>query len=220
MQGFLQAIRKCHEQYIKKLGDPSITTMELIKTFSAQGHNVSFPPATKSRDGLNDAVVENGHSLPHKGLQNTTVAEVLMTKGEEKVGSWLWCYTNDTVYDAVKQMAHSNIGSLVVLKPGEQQLIAGILTERDYLRKVIVQDRSSKYTKVAEIMTNQLITVTSDTNILRAMQLMTENHIRHAPVIDGRIVGMISIVDVVRAVLEQQQGEVKQLNEFIQGDYR
>ncbi|KAM7518233.1 hypothetical protein LguiB_017195 [Lonicera macranthoides] len=156
-----------------------------------------------------------------KGLENTTVAEVLMTKDEEKVGSWLWCSTDDTVYDAVKQMAQFNIGSLVVLKPGDPQLIAGIITERDYLKKVIVQDRSSKYTKVREIMTEQkkLITVSSDTNVLHAMQLMTENHIRHVPVIDGRIVGMISMVDVVRAVVEQQNGEVKRLNEFIKGDY-
>ncbi|GFP98417.1 CBS domain-containing protein cbsx3 mitochondrial [Phtheirospermum japonicum] len=144
-----------------------------------------------------------------------------MTKGEEKVGSWLWCRTNDTVYDVVKRMAQNNIGSLVVLKPGEQQLIAGIFTERDYLRKMILHDRASKYMKVGEIMTNQdnLITVTSDTSILQAMQLMTENHIRHIPVIDRRIVGMISIVDVVRAVLEQQHEEVKRLNEFIKGDY-
>lgn len=166
-------------------------------------------------------LVASSPAMREKGLENTTVAEVLMTKGEEKVGSWLWCRTDDTIYDAVKQMAQNNVGSLVVLKPGEQQNIAGIITERDYLRKVIAQDRPSKYTRVAEIMTdqNKLITVTSDTNILHAMHLMTENHIRHVPVIDGKIVGMISIVDVVRAVVEQQSGEVKRLNEFIKGEY-
>ncbi|CAA0843395.1 Cystathionine beta-synthase (CBS) family protein [Striga hermonthica] len=169
----------------------------------------------------NGAKAAESRTISDKGLQNTTVAEVLMTKGEEKVGSWLWCKTDETVYDAVKRMAQYNIGSLVVLKPGEQQHIAGILTERDYLRKMVLQDRISKYTKVGEIMTEQdkLITVTSDTSILRAMQLMSENNIRHVPVIDGRIVGMISIVDVVRAVVEQQQGEVEQLKEFISGDY-
>ncbi|XP_028088446.1 CBS domain-containing protein CBSX3, mitochondrial-like isoform X2 [Camellia sinensis] len=66
---------------------------------------------------------------------------------------------------------------------------------------------------------HKLITVTSDTNILQAIQLMTENHIRHVPVIDGKIVGMISIVDVVRAMVEQQSGEVNKLNEFIKGEY-
>ncbi|KAH6776558.1 Cystathionine beta-synthase family protein [Perilla frutescens var. hirtella] len=174
-----------------------------------------------ARKGLNNATVARSHSMPEKGLQNTTVAEVLATKGKDQVGSWLWCRTDDVVYDAVKQMARNNIGSLVVLKPGEQHHIAGILTERDYLRKVIVQDRSSKYTKVGEIMTHKdkLITVTSDTNILHAMQLMTDNQIRHAPVIDGKIVGMISIVDVVRAVVQQQHGEMKRLNDFIRGDY-
>ncbi|CAK7346353.1 unnamed protein product [Dovyalis caffra] len=162
-------------------------------------------------------------SLPvrEKGLENLTVADVLMTKGEEKIGSWLRCHTTDTVYDAVKNMAKNNIGSLVVLKPGEQEIIAGIITERDYLRKIIAQGRSSKYTRVGEIMTdeNKLITVASDTNILQAMQLMTDYHIRHVPVIDGKIVGMVSIVDVVRAVVEQQGGELKRLNEFIKGEY-
>lgn len=103
-------------------------------------------------------LVASSPAMREKGLENTTVAEVLMTKGEEKVGSWLWCRTDDTIYDAVKQMAQNNVGSLVVLKPGEQQNIAGIVTERDYLRKVIAQDRPSKYTRVAEIMTDQRIT--------------------------------------------------------------
>lgn len=163
----------------------------------------------------------NSAPQQEKGLENVTVADVLMTKGDEQVGSWLWCRINDTVDDAMKNMAEHNIGSLVVLKPGEQHHIAGIITERDYMRKIIRQERPSKYTKVGEIMTdeNKLITVTSDTNILRAMQLMTDNHIRHVPVIDGKIVGMISVVDVVRAVVEQQNGELKRLNEFIKGEY-
>ncbi|CAI0436127.1 unnamed protein product [Linum tenue] len=166
-------------------------------------------------------VASSSSSAEGKGLQNVTVADVLMTKGEENVGSWLWCRSTDSAHEAAKSMAQSNIGSLVVLKPGDQQYIAGIITERDYLRKVIAQGRSSKYTKVGEIMTdeNKLITVTSDTDILKAMQLMTDHRIRHAPVIDGKIVGMISIVDVVRAVVEQQTGELKRLNDYIQGDY-
>ncbi|CAK9178509.1 unnamed protein product [Ilex paraguariensis] len=205
MQGLTRAVRTC--QGTLKLANLQHLvlrdTAEMKKVFSRYGFATSSPPTQ------------------HKGLENTTVAEVLMTKGEEQVGSWLWCRTTDTVYDAVKQMAQNNIGSLVVVRPGEQELIAGIITERDYLRKVIVQDRASKYTRVGEIMTTQskLITVTSDTNIFHAMQLMTENHIRHVPVIDRKIVGMISIVDVVRAVVEQQSGDVKRLNEFIKGEY-
>ncbi|KAJ8772576.1 hypothetical protein K2173_027753 [Erythroxylum novogranatense] len=159
--------------------------------------------------------------IPEKGLENITVADVLMTKGDDKTGSWLWCRTDDYVYDAVKNMAQNNIGSLVVLKPGDQEHIAGIMTERDYLRKIIAQGRSSKYTRVGEIMTDEkkLITVTSDTNIRQAMTLMTDHHIRHVPVIDGKIVGLISIVDVIRTVVDQQSGELKRLNEFIKGEY-
>ncbi|XP_050366472.1 CBS domain-containing protein CBSX3, mitochondrial-like isoform X2 [Argentina anserina] len=155
-----------------------------------------------------------------KGLENVTVEDVLTNKNDG-TGPWLWCHTDDTVIDAVKNMAKNNIGSLVVLEPGEQQYIAGIITERDYLRKIVAQDRSPIYTRVGEIMTNEnkLITVTSDTNILQAMQLMTENQIRHVPVVDGKLVGMISIKDVVRAVVEQQSGELKQLNQYIRGEY-
>ncbi|CAI9763729.1 unnamed protein product [Fraxinus pennsylvanica] len=221
MQGLMRAVRSCHESlHLKHLGHSHTgNKTELKKVLSRYERATSSP--TRRNEDSNNLIVADSHTIADKGLKNTTVAEVLMTKGEERVGSWLWCHSNDSVYDAVKQMAQNNIGSLVVLNPGEQQLIAGIFTERDYLRKVIVQDRSSKYTKVGEIMTdqNKLISVTSDTNILQAMQLMTENHVRHAPVIDGKIVGMISIVDVVRAVVEQQRGEVKRLNEFIQGDY-
>ncbi|XP_010925983.1 CBS domain-containing protein CBSX3, mitochondrial-like [Elaeis guineensis] len=160
-------------------------------------------------------------SLPQRGLENTTIAELFKAKGEDKAGAVYWCSTTDTVYDAVKNMTQHNTGALVVVKPGDEKLLAGIITERDYLQKIIVQGRSSKATRVGEIMTeeNKLITVSSDTNILQAMQLMTDKHIRHVPVIDQKVVGMISIVDVVRAVVEQQHQEVKRLNEFIRGDY-
>ncbi|GMP44959.1 hypothetical protein CsSME_00013667 [Camellia sinensis var. sinensis] len=206
MQGLARVVRACKETLKLATLQHSLVrdTAEIKKVFSRYG------------------CISSSHAMREKGLEDTTVAEVLMTKGEEKVGSWLWCCSDDTIHDAVKQMAQYNVGSLVVLKPGDQQLIVGIITERaDYLRKVIAEDRPSKYTRVGEIMTDQhkLITVTSDTNILHAMQLMTENHIRHVPVIDGKIVGMISIVDVVRAVVEQQSGEVKKLNEFIKGEY-
>ncbi|KAJ9166075.1 hypothetical protein P3X46_020874 [Hevea brasiliensis] len=204
MQGLIRGVRSCQE--ILTVGIPKHfhwkDIVERQNIFSRFECVISSPP------------------MPEKGLENLTVADVLMTKGEEKTGSWLWCRTNDTVYDAVNNMAKNNIGSLVVLKP-EEQHIAGIITERDYLRKIIAQGRSSKYTRVGEIMTDEkkLITVTSDTNILQAMQLMTDNHIRHVPVIDGKIVGMVSIVDVVRAVVEQQDKELKRLNEFIRGEY-
>ncbi|CAA7048025.1 unnamed protein product [Microthlaspi erraticum] len=160
---------------------------------------------------------------PEKGLENLTVADVLLTKDTDggKVDTWISCRTNDTVYDAVKNMAKHNIGSLVVLRPGDHQYIAGIVTERDYMKKIIGAGRSSKFTKVGEVMTDEskLVTVSSGTNIIKAMQLMSENHIRHVPVIDGKIVGLISMVDVVRAIVDHQNGELKRLNQFIKGDY-
>ncbi|KAB2023316.1 hypothetical protein E1A91_D06G010100v1 [Gossypium mustelinum] len=199
MQGLIQGLRSCWQERIK---------LAILRNSGGHNRKNMF-----SRTGS----VET----EEKGLENITVADVLISKGEENVGSWLWCRVNDNVDDAMKNMAQHNIGSLVVLKPGDQLHVAGIITERDYLRKIIGQGRSPKYTRVGEIMTdeNKLITMKSDTSILQAMQLMTDNHIRHVPVIDGRIVGMVSIVDVVRAVVEQQNGELKRLNDFIKGEY-
>ncbi|XP_042467324.1 CBS domain-containing protein CBSX3, mitochondrial-like [Zingiber officinale] len=113
--------------------------------------------------------------LEEQGFESTTIRDVLTAKGKNADGSWLWCTTDDTVYYAVKSMTQHNVGALVVVRPGEEKAIAGIVTERDYLRKMIVQGRSSKSTKVGDIMTgeNKLITVTPDTKVLQAMQLMT-----------------------------------------------
>ncbi|XP_020586328.1 CBS domain-containing protein CBSX3, mitochondrial-like [Phalaenopsis equestris] len=160
--------------------------------------------------------------LEEHGFESTKIADVLNAKGKGADGSWLWCSTDDTVYDAVKSMTQHNVGALVVLKPGADEAIAGIITERDYLRKIIVQGRSSKSTKVGDIMTeeNKLITVTPDTKVLKAMQLMTDNRIRHIPVIDDKkMVGMVSIGDVVRAVVREHREELNRLNAFIQGGY-
>ncbi|KAH7676214.1 CBS domain-containing protein [Dioscorea alata] len=160
--------------------------------------------------------------LEERGFESTTISDILKAKGKNADGSWLWCTTNDTVYDAVKSMTQHNVGALVVVKPGEEKAIAGIITERDYLRKIIVQGRSSKSTKVGDIMTeeNKLITVTPDTKVLLAMQLMTDNRIRHIPVIDERgMIGMVSIGDVVRAVVTEHREELNRLNAYIQGGY-
>ncbi|GAB2228603.1 hypothetical protein Droror1_Dr00022723 [Drosera rotundifolia] len=119
-------------------------------------------------------------------------------------------------------MTQQNVGALVVVKPGEQKSLAGIITERDYLRKIIVQGRPSKSTKVGDIMTeeNKLITVTPGTRVLKAMQIMTDNRIRHIPVIeDKEMIGMVSIGDVVRAVVVEHRHEVDRLNAYMQGGY-
>ncbi|KAI6672131.1 hypothetical protein NL676_007016 [Syzygium grande] len=160
--------------------------------------------------------------IEEHGFESTTIADVLKAKGKSADGSWLWCTTDETVYDAVKSMTQHNVGALVVVKPGEQKSIAGIITERDYLRKIIVQGRSSKSTKVGDIMTeeNKLITVTPDTKVLKAMQLMTDNRIRHIPVInEAGMMGMVSIGDVVRAVVSEHREELDRLNAYIQGGY-
>ncbi|XP_050219520.1 CBS domain-containing protein CBSX3, mitochondrial [Mercurialis annua] len=160
--------------------------------------------------------------MEEQSFESTTIADILKAKGKSADGSWLWCTTDDSVYDAVKSMTQHNVGALVVVKPGEQNTIAGIITERDYLRKIIVQGRSSKSTKVGDIMTeeNKLITVTPDTKVLRAMQLMTDNRIRHIPVIhDKDMMGMVSIGDVVRAVVAEHREELDRLNAYIQGGY-
>ncbi|KAL2945364.1 CBS domain-containing protein CBSX3 mitochondrial, partial [Bienertia sinuspersici] len=102
--------------------------------------------------------------IDEHGFERTTISDILKEKGKGADGSWLWCKTDDSVYDAMTQ---HNVGALLVVKPGEQESVTGIITERDYLRKIIVQGRSSKSTKVGDIMTeeNKLITVTPDTKL-------------------------------------------------------
>ncbi|KAK1428575.1 hypothetical protein QVD17_17413 [Tagetes erecta] len=160
--------------------------------------------------------------MEEHGFEKTLISDVLKSKGKSADGSWLWCTVEDSVYDAVKSMTQHNVGALVVVKPGEEKSVAGIITERDYLRKIIVQGRSSKSTKVGDIMTeeNKLITVTPDTKVLKAMELMTDNRIRHIPVIGEKgMVGMVSIGDVVRAVVSEHREELDRLNAYIQGGY-
>eukprot|EP00850_Spirogloea_muscicola_P006566 SM000031S11575 [mRNA] locus=s31:472872:474505:- [translate_table: standard] len=160
--------------------------------------------------------------IQEHGFESTTIADIIGQKSSEEDGSWLWCTTEDTVYDAVKSMTSHNVGALVVVKPDSHGTVAGIFTERDYLRKIIVQGRTSKTTKVGDIMTeeNKLITVTPTTKVLKAMELMTDNRIRHIPVCEGKkMLGMVSIGDVVRAVVHEHREEVNRLSEYISGGY-
>jgi len=179
--------------------------------------NPVMQPLMLSRHQSTSSAVMEEH-----GFESTTISDIIKNKGKSADGSWLWCTTDDSVYEAVKSMTQHNVGALVVVKPGEQKSIAGIITERDYLRKIIVQGRSSKSTKVGDIMTeeNKLITVRPDTKVLKAMQLMTDNRIRHIPVItDKGMIGMVSIGDVVRAVVNEHRDELDRLNAYIQGGY-
>lgn len=117
------------------------------------------------------------------------------------------------VVEAIRLMADRSIGAVLVLR-GET--LAGILSERDYARKVVLQGRSSADTPASAIMTAQVVTVAPDAPVPACMQLMTERRIRHLPVVEGgRVIGVISIGDLVKAVIADQQMELEQLQRYI-----
>ena len=117
------------------------------------------------------------------------------------------------VLDAIKLMADKRIGALLVMQGGR---LVGILSERDYARKVVLQGRSSASTPVSEIMTGQVVSVRLDDTAERCMQLVTDRRIRHLPVLDGdAVLGVVSIGDLVKAVIEDQQVEIDQLQRYI-----
>ena len=117
------------------------------------------------------------------------------------------------VVEAIRLMADKSIGAVLVLRG---DALAGILSERDYARKVVLQGRSSADTPASAIMTSQVVTVAPDTPVPACMQLMTERRIRHLPVLEnGAVVGVISIGDLVKAVIADQQMELEQLQRYI-----
>lgn len=131
----------------------------------------------------------------------------------------LWSVaTNATVYTAIELMATVRVGALLVLDAGK---LVGILSERDYARKVILMGRASQTTKVDAIMTQNVITVELDTTIQYCMQLMTQHRIRHLPVIESeKVVGVVSIGDVVREILKQQSHTIDELHRYVTGEPR
>jgi len=134
---------------------------------------------------------------------------------ENKGGDLISIQPDASVLDAIKLMADKGIGSLVVI---ENEELKGIVTERDYARKVIIKGRSSKTTQVADIMTADVITVSSDLTVNKCMAIMTKKRCRHLPVVDdGELVGMISIGDLVQAIISDQQEEIEQLEHYIAG---
>ena len=121
-----------------------------------------------------------------------------------------------SVFEAIKLMADKSVGSLVVLDDGNQ--LIGIVTERDYARKVIVMGRSSKETRVGEIMTADVLTTTTDHTVKACMELMTEKKIRHLPVVEnGQVTAMVSIGDLVLVIIADQQEEIEHLEHYISG---
>ncbi len=119
------------------------------------------------------------------------------------------------VLAAIQMMADKYVGALLVMKDAQ---LLGIVSERDYARKVILKGRSSAETPVREIMTAEVLSVSPSDSVHRCMRLMTDKHIRHLPVVDnGRVVGMLSIGDLVKAVIDDQAEQLEQLQRYIAG---
>ncbi len=120
-----------------------------------------------------------------------------------------------TVFEAIKLMAEKNIGSLPVLAGGR---LTGIFTERDYTRKIALAGKSSRDTRVREIVATDLVTVSPEESVEDCMRLMTEHRVRHLPVIeDGRVIGIVSIGDLVNWIISTQSAEIEQMERYIAG---
>jgi CBS domain-containing protein len=147
--------------------------------------------------------------------QNTlfmlTVSKILEAKS-----SRVYAVTpENTVYEALQLMSAKDIGAVVVLN-GET--LSGIFSERDYARKIVLKGLLSKDTKVAEVMTSNVISIDAEMNIFECMELMSEKRIRHLPVVDGdKVSGMITIGDVVNAIIKSQATEINSLRNYISG---
>jgi CBS domain-containing protein len=142
-----------------------------------------------------------------------SVAQILKTKPEQAVQT---ITPSTPVLDAVKRMAEKNIGALLVM---EDAKILGIITERDYARKIVLMGRSSKDTPVRDIMTSPVMYVRPDQTNEECMALMTDNRLRHLPVVDGgKLIGLVSIGDLVKDIISEQKFIIDQLEHYIKGD--
>jgi len=142
-----------------------------------------------------------------------TAAEILKSKAKQAVHT---IAPDDSVLDAVKLMADKDIGALLVM---DADRIAGIITERDYARKIVLMSRSSKETPVREIMTSAVMYVRPGQTSDECMVLMTENRLRHLPVMDGdKLLGLISIGDLVKSIISEQRFTIEQLEHYISGE--
>ena len=141
-----------------------------------------------------------------------TVTEILKQKGDQAIHALA---PTALVFEALQLMAQKNIGALLVM---ENDQIVGMFSERDYARKVILMERSSKNTPVREIMTTEVIYVRPDQTSEECMALMTENRIRHLPVVDGgKLIGLLSIGDLVKDIISEQKFIIDQLEHYISG---
>lgn len=144
---------------------------------------------------------------------STPLSTILSHKGD-------WVITIEphaTVYDTISRMVEHNVGAICVTQGGD---LMGIFTERDYLRRIVLQGRTSKTTKVEEVMTRDVICASPDHTVDDCMALMTEKKCRHLPVLrDGHLAGIVSLGDCVKTMLETREGEVRDLQSFITGGY-
>lgn len=175
------------------------------------------------------AYVEEAHESDDECAFQTRIGEVLQLKEEDTPK--LWCADKDLVIEAVRKMAKNNVGSLLVFDkkavmphhpPSCVETCVGIITERDYLTKVVVEGRNSLTTHVQEIMTpaHKLKMLTPEHSVLEAMEIMIHHNVRHVPVMDKKaMVGILSIKDVVKVLLDDQKAEIHQLKDYIHGSY-
>ena len=141
-----------------------------------------------------------------------TVGDILKKKGSQVFATT----PQSTVFEALKLMAEHNVGALLVLDGNKD--IAGVLSERDYARKVILHGKSSSDLSVSEVMSNRVFTVTPNETMDGCMSLMTDKHIRHLPVLENdALIGLVSIGDVVKGLIEEKVGEIRQLENYIYG---
>ena len=141
-----------------------------------------------------------------------TVKQILGSKQIDEI----WSIPPDaTVYDAIQMMADKKAGALLVMKG---DALTGIISERDYAREVILKGRASKETRVEEIMSSKVVSVPSTESVQSSMAVMSNKHIRHLPIVDdGRVVGVISIGDLVKDIISDQQATIEQLEGYIRG---
>jgi len=140
-----------------------------------------------------------------------TVQQLLDEKGHDIQS----VHPDESVFDAIQKLANANIGSLIVVEDGRP---VGIFTERDYARSVILKGKSSPTTPVRDIMTTRVVYAQPDQTVEECMAVMTDKHIRHLPVLDGeKLIGMISIGDLVKSIIAEQKFTIEQLEHFIHG---
>lgn len=157
--------------------------------------------------------MEKSQSQKQRGAMDTPITSILRQKGD-----WvITIHPSATVFEAIGRMVEHNVGSIVVVERGE---VVGIFTERDYLRRIALEGRSSKTTRIEEVMTKEVVFAKSEATVEECMALMTEKKFRHLPVIrDGHLAGIVSIGDCVREVSRTAESRLENLKQYVTGRY-